>query len=132
MTFHVGQKVVCVDDSLDKWGEYHVKRGAIYTVSEVDWLDIALVSPKRFGSGLALKLVEVKLARLDWLAAARFRPLTDQKKSVSFTIGADPDSERWDNRRKVVEPVNALINASNAVSDRFDRRAVAVQGGVGR
>jgi hypothetical protein len=28
--------------------------------------------------------------------------------------------------------VNALINASNAVSDRFDRRAVAVQNGVGR
>lgn len=23
---------------------------------------------------------------------------------VSFTIGADPDSEHWDNRRKIVEP----------------------------
>lgn len=28
----------------------------------------------------------------------------EPSKPVSFTKGADPDSERWDNRRKVVEP----------------------------
>ena len=35
----------------------------------------------------------------------RFRPLIDNKKKVAFTIGADPESERWDNRRKVKERV---------------------------
>jgi hypothetical protein len=31
----------------------------------------------------------------------RFRPLIEGKTEISFTTGADPDSERWDNRVKV-------------------------------
>ena len=48
----------------------------------------------------------------------RFRPLTDQKKSVSFTAGAPDDSERWDNRRKVVEPAAALRSLAAGETDR--------------
>lgn len=127
MTFHVGQKVVCVDNQADpgrRWiSNIQPEMGRVYTVSRFS-------SERTYHDHGLLSLVELGTRCL--YRASRFRPLTDQKKSVSFTMGADPDSERWDNRRKVVEPVNALINASNAVSDRFDRRAVQVQGGVGR
>lgn len=32
----------------------------------------------------------------------RFRPLTEQKSSVSFTMGAPTDSEKWDGRKQKV------------------------------
>lgn len=35
--------------------------------------------------------------------SAGFRPIVEPKQEISFTTGADPDSEQWDGRRKVRE-----------------------------
>jgi hypothetical protein len=37
--------------------------------------------------------------------ASAFRPIVENKKRVSFTMGADPDSESWDNRKHAKEKV---------------------------
>ena len=37
--------------------------------------------------------------------ASAFRPIVENKKPVSFTMGADPDSESWDNRKHAKEKV---------------------------
>lgn len=91
--FYVGQKVVCVDDSPTPLGvPVPFTRGEAVTVSGFSGPACVFLSehPGHFPAA--------------GYYSHRFRPLTDQKKSVSFTQGAPRDSERWDNRRKVVEP----------------------------
>lgn len=93
--FYVGQKVVFVDDRPDLFRrDLQLTKGEIYTVASIH---------HRFG-GFGITVCEVDCIGAPGWRASRFRPLTDQKKSVSFTQGAPRDSERWDNRRKVVEP----------------------------
>lgn len=101
MSFHVGQKVVCVDDSTvpDEPGPY-VKNGAIYTVCEIE---------VAYDGDPLLHFDELHSVSIrGWSAgyiADRFRPLVEDRKSVSFTIGAPKDSERWDNRKKIKEKI---------------------------
>lgn len=98
MAFTVGMKVVCVDASRGKFNGLDVLEfGAIYTIEgfdpETELLGVYLVGiPNSFDPRWA--------APLSW-RAERFRPLVDAKKSVSFTTGADPQSDQWDNRRPV-------------------------------
>ena len=37
--------------------------------------------------------------------ASAFRPIVEDKMRVSFTLGSDPDSESWDNRKHAKEKV---------------------------
>jgi hypothetical protein len=37
--------------------------------------------------------------------ASAFRPIVENKKRLSFTMGTDPDSESWDNRKHAKEKV---------------------------
>lgn len=97
MTFRVNQKVECVDDSLDVFGRpIHVTKGEKYTVAGVfDFFGrpailLAEVFPGEDGSG--------------WFAS-RFRPIVEPKTEISFTTGADPSSDQFDNRRKVRKKV---------------------------
>jgi len=78
MTFRVGQKVVCVDDTTPEgfdWYKMPIKKGAIYTVSQSglsSWLDGAP----------AIHLSEVKRSVPFW--ASRFRPVVERKTDISF------------------------------------------------
>jgi hypothetical protein len=84
MSFYVGQKVVCVDDS-PRHSPHSLKIGAIYVIREVgDGPANAIHKPK----GLWVKLLGVKVFHLkhgvdDWpLKATRFRPLDELKEEA--------------------------------------------------
>jgi hypothetical protein len=105
MTFRVGQKVVCIRH-LDwaGWpGATYPKVGPIYTVRSIN------DEPK----GAIICLEEIDNAHLSrahgriepGFIASAFRPIIEIKKRVSFTTGADPDSESWDNRKHAKEKV---------------------------
>ena len=106
MTFYVGQKVVCVDAKPSRPNVVigDLTEGTIYTVR---WVGIH--SHPEFGDAYCIRLSELvrrcEFYDIDDLPAraCRFRPIVDRKSKVSFTIGADPDSESWDNRRKQKE-----------------------------
>jgi hypothetical protein len=108
MTFYVGQRIICIDDEAhqryvprgmraDDGGMDGLSKGSIYTVRDVGML----------GEVIVCRLKEISRQRWyligeeGWYAQARFRPVTDRKSEVSFTLGADPESEAWDNRKKV-------------------------------
>jgi hypothetical protein len=105
MTFRVGQKVVCVDATSGPFtwlpGEAPTE-GAIYTVARLS------ISPL---DGVALmELCEItrhKNTEKNWghkgYGQYRFRPVVENKSSISFTMGAPKDSEKFDNRKKQKE-----------------------------
>lgn len=74
MTFRVGQKVVCVDDSPDRFGrELGVVRGEIYT--------IRAVLERQGWQGVLL--VEVDPGSAAGWYASRFRPVVERKTDIS-------------------------------------------------
>lgn len=103
MTFRVGMKVVLIRDS---WSPVDVMvaparpiKGAVYTVRGM------------FRGGLYL--VEINNPPLMWgdiglrepnFHQGRFRPAVSPGISFDTSIPADPDSEQYDNRRRVAEP----------------------------
>lgn len=103
MTFRVGMKVVCVDDSpTSLFGERQLVFGEIYTIR---WAGVAV---DFFGEFPGVRLVEVPMHERSSpsqddvaFASRRFRPAVSPKQEVSFTTGADPGSEAWDNRRRI-------------------------------
>lgn len=112
--FEVGQKVVCVnnDPNVCPWGQIMdldgLTVGAIYTIREIFI----------FNYNLCVRLQEIYREHLGSefempYLALRFRPLVDDKQQLVdyFTLGADPDSEQWDNRRKVPETVTEARGA---------------------
>jgi hypothetical protein len=104
--FRVGQKIVCIVAPAPIHETRHLcdalpRKGVIYTVRAVVWAD------KRYSPGQhALLLAEIRNpVRRDSGAepnfhVALFRPLVDTEQEISFTVGADPSSKRFDNRRK--------------------------------
>lgn len=104
MTFRVGQKVVCIRHLVGpgRPGASYPKVGPIYTVRSIN------DEPE----GAIIRLEEIDNAHLEpWnvcepgFTASAFRPIVEDKKHVSFTMGADPDSESWDNRKHTKEKV---------------------------
>lgn len=109
MTFRVGMKVVAVGNDKRDSGPRILPllpRGGIYTVRDYDIRGVShaghdcatlrleeVRGPEKFFSGFGV-----------WETGYRadcFRPLTDTKTETSFTTGADPDSEQYDNRRRI-------------------------------
>lgn len=107
MAFTIGMKVVCVDDGITNViGGKELTLNAIYTIrwiGEPDHPDTLFL----FGNYLGLRLVEIDRGPDECnpsivdmpFDARRFRPLISCKTDMSFTTGADPDSEKWDNRK---------------------------------
>lgn len=75
MTFHIGQKVVCVDDVEQRCakGDSPVKKGSIYTVRE--YYDF-------FGLR-AIRIEEIMNANDRGYHASRFRPIVERKTDIS-------------------------------------------------
>ncbi len=103
MTFRVGMKVVCVIDD-DASPRPQLVKGRVYTVSHVR----VFGSDETWKPGVGILLAELPAVETegDWphYGAIRFRPAVEPKAEVSFTTGADPDSEQYDNRRRVAVP----------------------------
>lgn len=107
--YYVGQKVVCIDNSTIAKGVGFIgpdgntytsngqmdglKKNSIYTIKRV-------IIGKLYNT---LILHEITRPKDGGYAAKRFRPLVETKSEVSFTMGADPDSEKWDNRKVKVK-----------------------------
>lgn len=102
MTFKIGMKVVCVNASFPPSRTVlgpmrHVMElveGHVYTISAV-----GLRHPLDATQGECVLVEEVERGWSEPFWASRFRPAVSPKQEVSFTTGADPDSERFDNRR---------------------------------
>lgn len=97
--FKVGQKVVYVHHKIvdHKFGNTTPDPNVIYTVRAIGVIG---------GVISAILLQEIRNAPRLWCDAvyelhmnsAFFRPLVENKSEISFTTGADPESEKWDNR----------------------------------
>lgn len=89
LMFKVNQKVVCVDATNCNL----LKQDAIYTVtalkSRLGFTDMIEIDCQPSAGGCCGYL------------KTRFRPLVSRKTDVSFTTGADPESEKWDNRKPI-------------------------------
>lgn len=105
MTFQVGQKVVCVDAvphtrytpfaSLGGLGG--LRKNEVYTIRCVGIrLGVSVVRLEEI-----VRAENTLLSEENFYAAARFRPIVERKTEVSFTAGADPSTDQFDNRRKV-------------------------------
>lgn len=99
MAFTVWQKVVCVDarppfHCAPNKMPHQLVHGKTYTIRFYDEVSgvllVEVINPQTyfsdgFGEG-------------HW-NYMRFRPLVETKQETSFTVGADPESEKWDNRK---------------------------------
>lgn len=90
MVFRIGQEVVCVNArASNNYGLTELIEGKIYTI--------------KWTNGPHVRLVEMTLRNAYGddtpYCVSRFRPLTDTKSSISFTMGAPLDSEQWDGRK---------------------------------
>jgi hypothetical protein len=106
--FYVGQKVVCVRAlpnavEFPPWSALNVTEGAIYTVRGL------MRCPASHEEGVYL---QEKINRLNSFyqiefayPKENFRPLVEGKQEISFTTGADPSTDWFDNRRKQREKV---------------------------
>ena len=95
MTFHVGQKVVCVDDTYpDTWPDnelgyrtpHRPKKGYVYTIRNIEPFDTG-----EFAGEFGVRLVELVNPTWSWddrpkaegcFAARRFRPVSETDISV--------------------------------------------------
>lgn len=111
MTLRVGQKVVCVDDEI-RFVDKHpyrrllplpIKKGEVYTISGMALSPLGHV-------GVYLAEVRSNYPPFEngmerTFISDRFRPIVERKTEVSFTTGADPSTDQFDNRRKVRKKV---------------------------
>lgn len=79
MTFHVGQKVECVDDaSLNSLDEQEIVKGSIYIVR---WVGMASGRTREF---YGLKLQGVTRQDDQAFLAERFSPIVEKKTDISI------------------------------------------------
>lgn len=74
--FHIGQRVVCVDDSAGRFAqgdEWHLVKGKIYTISAV-----AIVR----GKVPVCQIAEHAMERGSYLLSKRFRPVDEKRIDV--------------------------------------------------
>jgi hypothetical protein len=99
---HVGQTVECIDDSPGYMSgtPTALKLGNLYKIREL--------VPGRGMLGVEV-FVHVDDS-LEIYSQRRFRPLSDsQKLKDLLSVPADPDSEKWDNRKKAPERVQVPL-----------------------
>jgi uncharacterized protein (DUF1330 family) len=108
MTFRVGDPVVCIDDQFDAYTKQAAtalpKRGEVYVVRG---FAEGMSADGVWKTGLLLRELRNPNASSGsehCFNPERFRPVVSPKQEASFTTGADPDSEQYDNRRRVAEP----------------------------
>lgn len=89
--FHVGQKVVCIDNKDDDGAISKILTvGAVYTIAKL-LRGQFLTADFQLYRGLGVQLFEVKLPG-EYFRSTRFRPLTERKTDISvFTEMLDKD-----------------------------------------
>lgn len=87
MSFHVGQKVVCVDATSRHWSRRWISEGVVYVVAGLRF-DGSHEFKDHLGSTYALDLEGV--GKPNGFGASRFRPLVERKTDISvFTAMLD-------------------------------------------
>lgn len=105
MSFHVGQKVVCIGSNeqvilSDEVNAAHNRPDlrAIYTIREIFyWGSKTLLRLREIDNRHLMPLMRVSVE--PGYCATGFRPLVEKKADTFFTEGAPLDSDRWDNRK---------------------------------
>ena len=94
MTFKIGMKVVCVDVS--GWENHDYQAWSYPRLGDIG----TITSLYTYAGVLCITLAEFpnRNTPKPGFYAYRFRPAVSPKQEVSFTTGADPDSERDDCR----------------------------------
>jgi hypothetical protein len=106
MTFRVGEKVVCVDGNFGE--SWNVAGALLRPIAGMTYI-VRWVGDWNFcdGTALSLRLMEIENPAKNWLlngvseaafVTSRFRPFVPRKTEISFTHGADPSSDQFDNR----------------------------------
>lgn len=106
MIFRVGQRVECIDTSgWDTLSWYLPTKGCIYSIREIFLIDdFEFVRLMEIRNKSMFDFITEKIFEPRFLAI-RFRPIVESETEVSFTTGADPSSDQFDNRRKVRKKV---------------------------
>lgn len=101
MTFRVGMKVtrldarpfrpMDVDEVAPVFGEVYTIRGMEVSEGELGLCFEEIRNPKRYATGIPECIFR----------ASRFRPAVSPGISFDASIPADPDSEQYDNRRRI-------------------------------
>lgn len=84
--FHVGQRVVCVDDS-PIWTDNKkpLRKNAVYTVTAVLPPTLGRTGPNTRSVISGIQVAEVKMEQPnDWFAVHRFRPAVERKTDISL------------------------------------------------
>lgn len=108
MTFRVGMPVVCIDDQFDAYTKQAAtalpKRGEVY---EVRGFAEGMSADGVWKTGLLLRELRNPNASTGsehCFDQRRFRPAVQPGISFDTSIPADPDSEQYDNRRRIPVP----------------------------
>lgn len=100
MTFHINQRVICVDDKITnpRLRGLPLKKGEVYTISAIN---------NTFKHGIHYKLKEIaEFPRVDyWAHHCHFRPLVETDISISQAILADPSKPIEDEEIRTKEGV---------------------------
>jgi hypothetical protein len=81
MTFRVGQKVVCVDDTPNYWTRQWIKKDAIYTIARIH-PPVGQPYVDHLGSVIGLDLVEVT-GKPNGFGSCRFRPIVERQADIT-------------------------------------------------
>jgi hypothetical protein len=94
MTFRVGQKVVCIAKPIARLKDLGLPgfiKGLVYTIT-------SFYEEVPHGTFLTAAELDQRVGG----QCCGFRPVVDHKTEISFTHGADPSSDQFDNRRVAV------------------------------
>lgn len=116
--FHVGQKVVCVDDSPGAFSKCRLLAlKQIYTVTAYIPRGIGAVSPTEIGIVDGVKLAEVDTGPdFQWFLASRFRPVKETDISI-FTAMLAPKPLTLD--QECERDTQRAIALGRALNDLF-------------
>jgi hypothetical protein len=97
MTFRVRQKIVCIGGFVESDYACSLAFGTALPVANSIYTVAAFRTDRQFIE--LLEIPPVAPGRYVAFCPSRFRPLLDDEIKISFTHGADPSSDQFDNRR---------------------------------
>ncbi len=84
--FHVGQRVVCVDDSPDwVYGKTFLTLNAVYTIADLSPYRRFTIAGGRSRESVGVRVAEIDISNFGaWWAPERFRPVVERKTDISI------------------------------------------------
>ncbi len=118
MTFRVGQKVVCVDDSLSVCGVHPiVTRGTVYTVAAVRPFTGAIILAE-----VPYPHAAIKAGHTDWWKASRFSAVERPTDISIFTKMLTPERVLMNRLIPLNDPKLRMLRVASA--SRYDKHGM--------